>query len=321
MRFKAFEKVIPEINKLSLPGLETQLKMAPSFRKKLIEHFIEARKSAKLAAVLSLFYPSSTGDTNIVLILRKVYNGVHSAQVGFPGGKPELEDASLKDTAVRETWEEIGVSPENILVLREVTPIYIPPSNFQVHPFIAISNIPLNFTLQESEVDDTIEVYAPIKKKTFTEDNIFDELKVLPENYNVVKALLGDNSDNLAGVKGLGIKTIIAEFPDLVNKSGTTLDYVYDVCAKKLEEKKFKKIFPKIITEWDRVETNYKLMDLNVSDLDDKEKTHVVDIIKSEVPDLQVGAFLHCLDTDKIEGITKNTEAWLENFRPLTTVK
>ena len=170
-------------------------------------------------------------------------------------------------------------------------------------------------------VDDTIEVYAPIKKKTFTEDNIFDELKVLPENYNVVKALLGDNSDNLAGVKGLGIKTIIAEFPDLVNKSGTTLDYVYDVCAKKLEEKKFKKIFPKIITEWDRVETNYKLMDLNVSDLDDKEKTHVVDVIKSEVPDLQVGAFLHCLDTDKIEGITKNTEAWLENFRPLTTVK
>ena len=45
MRFKAFEKVIPEINKLSLPGLETQLKMAPSFRKKLIEEFKEARKT------------------------------------------------------------------------------------------------------------------------------------------------------------------------------------------------------------------------------------------------------------------------------------
>ena len=158
MRFKSFEKVIPEINKLSLPGHEMQLKMAPPFRKKLIDKFKESRKSAKLAAVLSLFYPSDTGGTNLVLILRKAYKGIHSAQVGFPGGKPEIEDTSLKDTAVRETWEEIGVSPENILVLREVTPIYIPPSNFQVHPFIAISNIPLNFTLQESEVDDTIEV-------------------------------------------------------------------------------------------------------------------------------------------------------------------
>lgn len=158
MRFKSFEKVIPEINKLSLPGQEVLLKMAPPFRKKLIARFKESRKSAKLAAVLSLFYPSDTGETNLVLILRKVYRGVHSAQVGFPGGKPELEDASLKDTAVRETWEEIGVSPKNILVLREVTPIYIPPSNFQVHPFIAISKIPLDFILQESEVDDIIEV-------------------------------------------------------------------------------------------------------------------------------------------------------------------
>ena len=158
MRFIAFEKVIPEINKLILPGLETQLKMAPLFRKKLLERFKEARKSAKLAAVLALFYPSSSGDTNLVLILRKVYKGVHSAQVGFPGGKPEIEDASLLDTALRETWEEIGVSSKKITVLRELSAIYIPPSNFQVHPFIGISNSPLNFKLQASEVDGVIEV-------------------------------------------------------------------------------------------------------------------------------------------------------------------
>ena len=169
-------------------------------------------------------------------------------------------------------------------------------------------------------VDDTIEVYAPIKKKTFTEDNIFEELKVLPENYNVVKALLGDNSDNLAGVKGLGIKTILSEFPKLAKVTNTSLQYVYDTCAAKLEEKKCKKIFPKIITEWDRVETNFKLMDLNVSDLDDKEKEYVMGVLKEPIPDLQTGVFLSLLDKDKIEGITKNTEAWLENFRPLTTV-
>ena len=166
-------------------------------------------------------------------------------------------------------------------------------------------------------INDNIEVYAPVKKKTLNSSNILEELKVLPKNYNVIKALLGDNSDNLAGVKGLGIKTIVKEFPDLVNKV-TDLDYVFSVCENKLEDKK---IFAKIIHSWDRVETNFKLMDLHETSLDDKEKNHILDIIKSDIPDLQTGAFLHLLDQDKIEGITKNTEGWLENFRGLTVFK
>lgn len=166
-------------------------------------------------------------------------------------------------------------------------------------------------------VDNNIEVYAPVKKKTFTKDNIFEELKVLPVNYNLVKALLGDNSDNLQGVKGLGIKTIVAEFPKLLTEK-TDLDYVYKVAEEKLEGKK---IFAKILHNWDRVETNFKLMDLHDTSLDSKEVEYVEEILKSPIPDLQTGAFLHHLDQDKIEGITKNTEGWLENFRGLTTVK
>ena len=167
-------------------------------------------------------------------------------------------------------------------------------------------------------VNKNIEVYAPIKKKVFKEDNIKDELKVISENYNIVKALLGDNSDGLKGVKGLGIKTIISQFPDLVSKPSMTLDYVFQVCEDNLEGKK---IFSKIIHEWDKVETNYKLMNLHDSVLDIKEKNTILDIIKEEIPDLQAGAFLHLLDTDKIEGVTKNTEGWLENFRGLTVFK
>ena len=165
-------------------------------------------------------------------------------------------------------------------------------------------------------VNNNIEVYAPVKKKTFTKDNIFEELKVLPTNYNIVKALLGDNSDNLQGVKGLGIKTIVSQFPKLLTEK-TDLEYVYKVAEEKLDEKK---IFPKIIHNWDRVETNFKLMDLHNTALDDKEVEYVEEILKSPIPDLQTGAFLHHLDQDKIEGITKNTEGWLENFRGLTTV-
>ena len=166
-------------------------------------------------------------------------------------------------------------------------------------------------------VDNNIEVYAPVKKKTFNKDNIFEELKVLPINYNIVKALLGDNSDNLAGVKGLGIKTIVSEFPKLLTEE-SSLDYVYKTAEEKLDGKK---VFAKIIHNWDKVETNFKLMDLHSTALDEKEIQYVESVLKSPVPDLQTGAFLHMLDLDKIEGITKNTEGWLENFRSLTTVR
>ena len=168
-------------------------------------------------------------------------------------------------------------------------------------------------------INKNIEVYAPIKKKVFNETNIVDEIKVLPENYNIVKALLGDNSDNLPGVKGLGIKTINSEWKSFSYDPLASLNDVWDHCETQMEGDKPKKIFAKIIHNWDRVMKNYELMDLHNSVLDDKEKDFISNILKDPIPDLQTGAFLHLLDQDKIEGITKNTEGWLDNFKSLTT--
>ena len=169
-------------------------------------------------------------------------------------------------------------------------------------------------------IDRNIEVYAPVKKKTFTDKNILEEIKVLPQNYNIVKALLGDNSDNLPGVKGLGIKTIMSEWKSFSYDPLASLNDVWDHCETQMEEDKPKKIFAKIIHNWDRVMKNYELMNLHESVLDVSEKNTILDIIKSPIPDLQTGAFLRLLEQDKIEGVTKNTEGWLENFRGLTTV-
>lgn len=169
-------------------------------------------------------------------------------------------------------------------------------------------------------IDKNIEVYAPVKKKTFTNENALEEIKVLPQNYNIVKALLGDNSDNLPGVKGLGIKTILSEWKSFTYDPLASLDDIWDHCETQMDGDKPKKIFAKIIHDWDRVMKNYELMNLHDSVLDNSEKNTILDIIKSPVPDLQTGAFLRLLDQDKIEGVTKNTEGWLENFRGLTTV-
>ena len=167
-------------------------------------------------------------------------------------------------------------------------------------------------------INKSVDVYSPIKKTLIDTQNIKEAIGVVPENYSIVKALLGDNSDGLRGVRGLGLKTIIKEFPLISRKPVSGLDYIYDVCEKKLEDKK---IFAKILHNWDKVKTNYDLMNLHEELLDNSEKNLIFDTIKDTVPDLQTGAFLHLLDTDKIEGVTKNTEGWLENFRGLTVFK
>ena len=169
-------------------------------------------------------------------------------------------------------------------------------------------------------IDKNIEVYAPVKKKTFNHSNIVDEIKVLPENYNIVKALLGDHSDNLPGVKGLGIKTILSEWKSFAYDSLASLQDVWDHCETQLEQDKPKKIFAKIIHNWDKVLTNFELMDLHKTVLDEKEINFIEETLQDSIPDLQTGAFLHLLDQDKIEGVTKNTEGWLDNFKGLTTV-
>ena len=167
-------------------------------------------------------------------------------------------------------------------------------------------------------IDQNVEIYAPVKKQTFTLDNVIEEIGVIPQNYNIVKALLGDNSDNLAGIKGLGIKTILSEWKSITHDPSFTLQDIYNLCEEKLGEKK---VFAKIIHDFDKVERNYKLMNLHETVLDESEIEFIELSLKQPIPDLQTGAFLHMLDMDKIEGITKNTEGWLENFRGLTTVQ
>ena len=160
-----------------------------------------------------------------------------------------------------------------------------------------------------------IEVYAPIKKRTISHDNILQEIKVNPVNYLLTKALLGDNSDNLRGIKGLGIKTLIKEFPELKTPKKIDLEYIFKRAEEKIEDKK---IFARIVHDWDLVKTNYKIMNLQETQLDDKEKAHILEVLKGPTPGLNTGTFLYYLDKDEIEGITKNTESWLETFRPLT---
>ena len=158
MEFQEFENKIVKITKLKLPGEAAQFKMAPMERLAALKRIAIEKGTVRKAGVLVLFYPSEVKQTMLALILRKTYKGVHSAQIGFPGGKYEQEDTSLKETALRETEEEIGVIRNTVSVLKKLTEVYIPPSNFFVQPYLGITKNTPNFILQEEEVEMLIEV-------------------------------------------------------------------------------------------------------------------------------------------------------------------
>tara|TARA_B100000809_G_C15127444_1_gene526867 strand:- start:1255 stop:1896 length:642 start_codon:yes stop_codon:yes gene_type:complete len=158
MNFETFIKSASKIKNLNLPGEDSQFKMSPPFREELIEANRAKMKNAKQAGVMALFYPNHEGETYLILILRKTYKGVHSAQVGFPGGKYEEDDLDLEYTALRETYEEVGVPMAAINILKPMTKIYIPPSNFTVSPYVGISHKTPVFVKQDDEVEGLIEV-------------------------------------------------------------------------------------------------------------------------------------------------------------------
>lgn len=156
MKFEDFLSHAESLKTIPLGGLEAQFKLAPKMRLKYDAKKIAA-SNPKKAAVLALFYPNEDNETTLLLTQRASYKGTHSAQISFPGGKIEEQDLSLYDTALREAFEEVGIHPKGVIKIREITDVYIPPSNFLATPFIAYTEKKPKFQLNE-EVASIIEV-------------------------------------------------------------------------------------------------------------------------------------------------------------------
>ncbi|MDN3620467.1 CoA pyrophosphatase [Polaribacter undariae] len=180
MNFNDFKNKITQLKTTELGGLNAQFKLAPKIRLKYDADKITANNPRK-AAVLALFYPNDKNETCFLLTQRASYKGIHSAQISFPGGKKDKTDTNLLKTALRETFEEVGVAERSVEIIRELTDVYIPPSNFLATPFLGYVNQQPNFNLNY-EVEQTIEVllrdllseanFTAIKMNTSYMDNL-----------------------------------------------------------------------------------------------------------------------------------------------------
>ena len=106
---------------------------------------------------------------------------------------------------------------------------------------------------------EDVSIYRPIQKKVMTKDSIINEFKIHPKNFALARAMAGDASDNLPGIKGAGLKTIAKRFPYLIRQDEYTCSDIVRDCA--MQGKKLK-IHENIERNEKLIKDNYKIMQL-----------------------------------------------------------
>jgi 8-oxo-dGTP pyrophosphatase MutT (NUDIX family) len=141
-----------------LPGKDIQLRMSSIRRLREMTNQSQIINGVK-SSVLILLYPlTPENEISIVLIQRPSYEGVHGGQISLPGGRSEESDTNLRETALREAKEEIGIDPGKIITLGVLTELYIPPSNYLVLPFLGYASERPVFVPDPKEVAGIIEI-------------------------------------------------------------------------------------------------------------------------------------------------------------------
>ncbi|MDP3435678.1 MAG: CoA pyrophosphatase [Bacteroidales bacterium] len=160
----------------TLPGKEAHLKMAPQPRViTLIQEQAPPAQARESAVLVLLTPPNLAGRENfsaqesitgredllnweLLLIRRNTYDGVHSGQIAFPGGKRDNEDPDLITTACREAFEELGITRDSFTIIGELSKLYVPPSNFTIYPVLAISTESICYKPDPREVAEYLTV-------------------------------------------------------------------------------------------------------------------------------------------------------------------
>jgi len=167
-------------------------------------------------------------------------------------------------------------------------------------------------------VNENITVYRPAEKEFYTKDTVKNNFGVLAENFILYKTLLGDQSDKVEGIKGLGEKGIFKKFPELLERP-LTFDDLMEIAESKIKDHV---VYARIIQDEERLKNNFKIMDLGKPLVDDSEKQLLEELIEEPAPNLDIKSFSLLYNEDGLGKMIKDPEITINNtFKVLNSFK
>ncbi len=201
--------LIKKIQNADLAGENAHSIYSPPYRPIYSYEDILA-KNPKFAAVNILLYLKNNEWYFPLMVRTTNERDRHSGQISLPGGKKEDSDENFEQTAQRETSEEMGIDIHYNRIIREMSPIYIPPSNFYVKAFVSYTKKNPEFTLQKSEAVELIEF--PVSTLLSLSDQ--PEMLVLPTSNGVEVPVINFNNYIIWGATSM----ILSELSHLLKK-------------------------------------------------------------------------------------------------------
>lgn len=161
-------------------------------------------------------------------------------------------------------------------------------------------------------LDDKTSIFNPTKRKFTTKQDCIEEFKIYPHNFVIARSIIGDGSDNLNGVKGIGYKNILKYFPFLSGAEKVSISDVFKLCNEKINDQRYKKF----IDNEQKIKQNYTLMQLEqtIISIPGQQK---IDFILSKNTTLNLTSFKLKLMKDSITII--NDKNFFDSFRGLVS--
>jgi DNA polymerase-1 len=166
-------------------------------------------------------------------------------------------------------------------------------------------------------VNDNVIVYRPMEKEYYTEQTVIDKYKMSPKNFILHKTLLGDNSDKIKGVKGLGEKGLYKKFPELMERD-MDLEDIFTICEAKLKDHV---VYARVLQNMEEMENNYKIMNLENPMISKKEEEYLDKLVNSDIPPYLPEQFVAFYNQDKLGGMIRNVEFWVKDLFEKLVIK
>ena len=159
-------------------------------------------------------------------------------------------------------------------------------------------------------VNNRISVWSPIKKKLYTPSVMREEFGISSNNYLLYRTFIGDKSDNIPGLKGVGLKSLLKHFPIITQDKDLSVDQIVEYAES--VDKKYK-VHENVISNKDILQLNYQLMQLKEVDINGNAKMLALNMMKGDINKMNTFEFKKMFMADKMYTVIKDLDSWLNN--------